>query len=86
MNIKETVYKIRKMSQTHSENEVKQRYKEFMELYPVLFKKAVDSSFDLHFLDEMLDTLDKVQQNQMTLDAADSNVYQSLQKVYFKDF
>lgn len=79
--IKETVYNLRQNSEL-GENILRHKYLSFAEDYPRLFEFAIDKSIKLEFLDLMLDQLKLINENCISLDTADSNVYKILQDKY----
>ena len=79
--IKETVYELRQNTEL-GEHLLRKKYSSFAENYPRLFEFAIDKSIKLEFLDIMLDQLKLINDNCISLDTADSNVYKILQDKY----
>lgn len=65
-----------------NEEVLKETYIEFYDTYPKLFKAALDKSFPMTFLDVMLMNLEKLNNNEFSVDDADKSVYGILQKEY----
>ncbi len=59
-----------------------EKYKEFYEKYPKLFQAAIDHKFDLLFLDLMVARSTMVNNNSMSLDNADKEIYDVLRENY----
>ena len=54
----------------------------FYESNPKLFDAAVDISFPLTFIDLMLEEIDKLNANAVSMEQADKNVYERLRGIY----
>jgi hypothetical protein len=60
----------------------KNKYPQFAEDYPKLFKAVLDPNFPLSYLDMMLAQLEQLRSNSVTLDDADNNIYTKLREDY----
>ena len=80
--IKKVVNELRELSLTSDPFGLREKYKEFYELYPRLFEVSMTPSFKLDYLDMMLDTMQRIKDNSTTQDAADEIVYSTLKEKY----
>lgn len=60
----------------------KNKYPQFVEDYPKLFKAVLDPEFPLIYLDMMLAQLEQLRNKNVTLDDADNNIYKRLREDY----
>lgn len=79
--IKKIVYEIRESNM--KEKELRMKFKDFVHDYPRLFEFALNKDIQLDFLDMMLKQLVLINENCISLETADSNVYKTLQEKYF---
>lgn len=80
-NIKNIVYEIRESDL--NEKDLRNKFKDFVHDYPRLFEFALNKDIQLDFLDMMLKQLALINENCISLETADSNVYKTLQEKYF---
>lgn len=84
INIKDKIDELRNLKRIgYSESYIKKHNTEFYERYPIIFKMALDLSFDFKHIDYMLEMKDKVTQN--NLNEMDKEVYDVLQKEYIPE-
>jgi hypothetical protein len=60
----------------------KNKYPQFAEDYPKLFKAVLDPNFPLSYLDMMLAQLVHLRNNSVSLDDADNSIYTKLREDY----
>jgi len=80
-NIKDKIVVIRNMKiNGYTEKSIIKSNIDFFEKYPVLCRMAMDPSFDMKYLDYMLEMKNKVTQD--NLEEMDKTVYNTLMKDY----
>jgi hypothetical protein len=77
-DIRLIVHELREKSYVETEMELKDGYHRFFQEYPVLFNKSIDQTFDLVYLDRMLEMMDKLNSKLVSLDDADKDIYDEL--------
>lgn len=84
--IKEIVDEIRTLSMTGqgADNFFREKYPMFVELYPKLYKAALDPNFPLKYLDFMLQQVDLLKNNASTIEGADKIIYDHLNDAFIK--
>lgn len=80
--IKSIIEDIQHSSRKDKELYFKQKYNEFSEKYPMIFKLSCDSKIDMKNLDFMLSMLSKMNNKEMTQDDASVKVGQMLYDKY----
>lgn len=86
--IQETVNKIREacLDDKYDPQIIKKKYFEFFEKYPKLFAAAVDTSFNMTHLLDMLHMAQKLKEKEIGVDDADKIIYGKLQEEYITPF
>lgn len=84
INIKDKIDELRNLKHKgYSEQHIKKHNIEFYERYPIIFKMAMDLSFDFKHIDYMLKMKEKVTPD--NLNEMDKEVYDVLQKEYIPE-
>jgi len=85
-SIRDQVNVIRSMASIHTESKLRTMYNDFLDKYPKLFAAAIDPTFPLTFLDQMLQQMESLNKNEIKLDDADKIIYGDLQKKFIDPF